>query len=239
MAMQSVESLVEGGKASAAPPLGPALGPLGVNIGKVVAEINKQTEAFKGMKVPVKVTVDTATKDFTISIGTPPSAQLIKTEAGLEKASGRPNSEHVADLAIEQVIKVAKMKQSSLLGKDLKSCVKEIIGTCNAMGVKVEGVHARDALRRVEAGEFDKEILSGKTELSAEEKKALDEEKVALRAELEKKHAAQEKQAKDILESLGGDAAKARKKMEEAGIDESIIDKVAPKAAAPAGEKKK
>src|SRR5512137_764199 len=102
MPKQTVEALVEGGKATAAPPLGPALGPLGVNIGKVVAEINKKTEAFKGMKVPVKVSVDTATKEFTISVVTPPAAQLIKTEAGLEKASGRPNTERVGDLRIEQ-----------------------------------------------------------------------------------------------------------------------------------------
>ncbi len=239
MASQTVESLIEGGKASAAPPLGPALGPLGVNIGKVVAEINKATEAFKGMKVPVKVTVDTDTKEFSISIGTPPAAQLIKTEAGLDKASGKPSTEHVADLAIEQVIKIAAMKQNSLLGKDLKSRVKEIIGTCNSMGVKVEGVHAAKAIARVDAGEFDKEILSGKTELTAEEKKKLDEERKALQAELEKKHAEMEKEAKAILESVGGDAAKARKKMEEADIDESVMEKVAPKAAAAAGGDKK
>ncbi len=241
MAMQSVDALVEGGKASAAPPLGPALGPLGVNIGKVVAEINKQTEAFKGMKVPVKVTVDTTTKEFSISIGTPPSAQLIKTEAKLETASGRPNTEHVADLKIEQIIKIAKMKQASLLGKDMKACVKEIIGTCNSMGVKVEGVHAAQAIQRVEAGEFDEKIRSGKTELSAAELKALEEERQALHAELEKKHADQERRAKDILEKAGGDAAKARKLMEEAGIDHSIMDKVAPKPAGAGGgdEKKK
>lgn len=239
MASQSVDALIEGGKASAAPPLGPALGPLGVNIGQVVAEINKQTADFKGMKVPVKVTVDTDTKEFSISIGTPPAAQLIKTEAGIEKASGRPSTEHVADLAIEQVIKIAKMKQSSLLGKDLKSQVKEIIGTCNAMGVKVEGKHAAETIARVNAGEFDKEILSGKTELSIEEKKQLEEEKKAMQAELAKKHDAMEKQAKEILEKVGGDVAKARKQMEDAGIDETIIDKVAPKPAAPADKAKK
>ncbi len=242
MASQSVDALVEGGKASAAPPLGPALGPLGVNIGQVVAEINKQTADFKGMKVPVKVTVDTDTKEFSISVGTPPAAQLIKTEAGVDKASGRPNTEHVADLAIEQVIKIAKMKASSLLGKDVKAQVKEIIGTCNAMGVKVEGTHAAETIKRVDAGEFDKEILSGKTELSAEEKQQLEAEKQAMQAELAEKHAAMEKQAQEILESVGGDAAKARKKMEEAGIDETVIDKVAPKPAAagekPAAEKK-
>jgi len=239
MASQSVDALIEGGKESAAPPLGPALGPLGVNIGQVVAEINKQTADFKGMKVPVKVIVDTDTKEFSISIGTPPAAQLIKTEAGIEKASGRPSTEHVADLAIEQVIKIAKMKQSSLMGKDLKNQVKEIIGTCNAMGVKVEGKHAAETITRVNAGEFDKEILSGKTELSTEEKKQLEEEKEAMQAELAEKHAAMEKQAQEIFEKAGSDVAKARKQMEEAGIDETIIDKVAPKPAAPADEAKK
>jgi large subunit ribosomal protein L11 len=239
MATQSVDALVEGGKASAAPPLGPALGPLGVNIGKVVAEINKHTEAFKGMKVPVKVTIDTTTKEFTISVGTPPAAQLIKTEARIEKASGRPKTEHVADLRIEQIIKIAKMKQSSLLGKDLKACVKEIIGTCNAMGIMVEGKHAAETIGRVDAGEFDEKIRTGKTELTAEELRKLEEEKQALMADLEKRHAAMEKQAQAILESMAGDAAKARKKMEEAGIAGFIIDKVAPKPASAAPAEKK
>jgi large subunit ribosomal protein L11 len=239
VATQSVDALVDGGKASAAPPLGPALGPLGVNIGKVVAEINKQTDAFKGMKVPVKVVVDTGTKEFTISVGTPPAAQLIKTEARLEKASGRPNTEHVADLRIEQIIKIAKMKQSSLLGKDLKARVKEIIGTCNAMGIMVEGKHAAETIKRVDANEFDEQIRTEKTELTADELAKLEEEKVALQAELEKRHAAMEKLAREILESLVGDTVKARKKMEEAGIVESVIDKVAPKPAAAAPPEKK
>lgn len=236
MATETVEALIDGGKASAAPPLGPALGPLGVNIGQVVAEINKQTADFKGMKVPVIVTVDKESKEFSISIGTPPAAALIKQEAGLQKASGRPSTEFVADLAIEQVIKIAKMKQSSLLGKDLKSCVKEIIGTCNAMGVKVEGVKAIEAGTLVDQGKFDQEILSGKTELTAEEKQKLEAERKSMQAELEKKHADMEKRANEILEKAGGDAAKARKAMEEAEIDSSIIDKVAPK---PATEEKK
>src|SRR3989344_4937513 len=87
MATQTVESLIEGGKATAAPPLGPALGPTGVNIGQVVSEINKKTADMKGMQVPVKVTIDTATKQFTIEIGTPPAAALIKKEAGVEKGT--------------------------------------------------------------------------------------------------------------------------------------------------------
>ncbi len=232
MASQSVESLIEGGKASAAPPLGPALGPLGVNIGAVVAKINEMTGDFKGMKVPVKVTVDTETKEFDISVGTPPAAQLIKQEAGIQKASGRPSTEHVADLAIEQVIKIAKMKQSSLLAADTKAGVKEIIGTCNSMGVKVEGTHAADTIKRVEQGEFDEKIKAGKTELTAEEKQKLEEEKKAMQAELAEKHAEMEKQARDILAKAGNDVDKARKAMEEEGIDQVIMDKVAPKAVA-------
>ncbi len=69
-----IEALIDGGKASAAPPLGPALGPMGVNIGQVIAEINKKTEHFKGMQVPVKVIVDKETKSFEITVGTPPAS---------------------------------------------------------------------------------------------------------------------------------------------------------------------
>jgi large subunit ribosomal protein L11 len=92
MAEQTVESLVEGGKATAAPPLGPALGPLGVNIGQVVAEINKKTESFKGMQVPVKVIVDSETKDFKVTVGTPPASALINSALhfAVNKTPGTP-----------------------------------------------------------------------------------------------------------------------------------------------------
>src|SRR3990167_2698429 len=124
MAKQSIDAMVEGGKATAAPPLGPALGPLGVNIGQVVSEINKKTADFKGMKVPVKVTVDKETKTFMISVGTPPSANLIMKGAGVEKGAANPLTDKIADLRIEQIIKIAKMKQDSLLGKDNIARVK-------------------------------------------------------------------------------------------------------------------
>ena len=96
MAKETVESLVEGGKASAAPPLGPALGPLKINIGQVVAEINKKTAAFAGMKVPIKIIVDTETKEFEVEVGSPPVSELIKKELGLEKGSGTPNKNKIA-----------------------------------------------------------------------------------------------------------------------------------------------
>ncbi len=155
MAKETVDVLIEGGKATAAPPLGPALGPLKVNIGQVVAEINKKTADFKGMQVPVTVTVDTDTKDFTITVGTPPASQLIKKEAGVKKGAGNPLTEKVADLTIEQVIKISNMKSDALLGKDVKQRCKEIMGTCQSMGVTVEGLFALDAIKALNEGKFD------------------------------------------------------------------------------------
>ena len=235
MAKQTVESLIEGGKATAAPPLGPALGPTGVNIGQVVQEINKKTADLKGMQVPVKVTVDTDTKEFTIEIGTPPAAALIKKEAGIQKGSGNPLTDKVADLLIQQVIKVAKMKEDALLGKDLKNKVREIVGTCQSMGILVEGMPAQEALKAIAEGKFDQQISSGRTELTEEEKKAQEEEKKRLQEEMEARRAEFETQAKSILAAVK-DNKKARKAMVEAGIPQPIIDELAPeekKEAAP------
>lgn len=228
MAKQTVEALIEGGKATAAPPLGPALGPTGVNIGQVVSDINKKTADMKGMQVPVKVTVDTDNKSFTIEIGTPPASALIKKEAGVKKGSGNPLSEKVADLKIEQIIKIAKIKEDALLGSDVKAKVREIVGTCQSMGMLVEGMDAQSALKAIAEGQFDAQIKSGKTELSAEEMKELEEEKEKLQAEIEKKRAIYETQAKEILSKFTKDVRKARKAMGDAGIPMLIINELAP-----------
>ncbi|MAE13283.1 50S ribosomal protein L11 [Candidatus Woesearchaeota archaeon] len=229
MATQAVDVLIEGGKASAAPPLGPALGPLGVNIGQVVSDINKKTESFKGMQVPVNVEVDTTSKEYTISIGTPPASALIKKEAGVDKGSGNPKTEKVADLKIEQLIKIAKMKEDALLGKDLKMKVREIIGTCNSMGVMVEGLAATEALKKVEEGAYDKEIKEEKTEISAAEQKELEEERKKLQAELAEKHAAEDASANAILEQMKGkDRSAIKAKMVEAGISDDTINRLLP-----------
>ena len=180
MGKESVDALVEGGKASAAPPLGPALGPLKVNIGQVVAEINKKTEAFKGMKVPVKVIVDTETKEFEIEIGTPPVSGLIKKELSMQKGSGYPNKDKVANMAIEDAIKVAKMKQDAFFNATLKGAVKIVIGSANAMGVLVEGKTAVEINPEIDAGEYDDVIASGKTEVSAEKRAMLAEQLVTV-----------------------------------------------------------
>ncbi|MHA1463367.1 MAG: 50S ribosomal protein L11, partial [Candidatus Heimdallarchaeota archaeon] len=134
---ETIEALVEGGKASAGPPLGPALGPMGVNIMQVINTINEKTKDFDGMKVPVKVIVDPKTKEFEVEVGTPPAASLILKELGAEKGSGAPSTHKIGNLTIDQVIKVAKMKYDNLLGKELKQKTKEIIGTCVSLGANV------------------------------------------------------------------------------------------------------
>ena len=155
---EKIDALVDGGKASAGPPLGPSLGPLGVNIMQVINAINDKTKAFEGMKVPVTVVVDSTTKKFDIIVGTPPASALILKQLNIEKGSGTPNTNKVGNLTIEQAVLVAKQKEGSLLGKNLKMRVKEVMGTCVSMGVTVEGMDPREAQKRVSAGEFDDRI---------------------------------------------------------------------------------
>lgn len=236
MATETVEALIQGGKATAAPPLGPALGPMGVNIGQVVQEINKKTASFQGMQVPIKVIIDRGTKEFTIEVGTPPASALIKKEAGLQKAASNPLTEKVADLKIEQIIKIAKMKEDALLGKNLKNKVREIIGTCQSMGILVEGVDAQKALKMVAEGKFDKEIKEEKTEISAAELKELEEEKKRLAAEIEKKRVMYEKRADDIIKQMEGKPrSQIKAKLVEAKVPQKIIDEKLPAEVAAAG----
>ena len=156
---ETVEALVEGGKASAGPPLGPALGPIGVNIMNIINTINDKTKSFEGMKVPVKIIIDTKTKDFEIEVGTPPAASLILNEIGAEKGSGAPSTHKIGNLTIDQAIKIAKMKYDNLLGKELKQKTKEIIGTCVTMGVTVEGKKPQETQKAIDEGEYDSKFV--------------------------------------------------------------------------------
>ena len=152
---ETVEALVEGGKATAGPPLGPALGPLGVNIMEIINTINDKTKDFDGMKVPVKVIVDPKTKKFDNEVGTPPAASLILNEVGVEKGSGAAKTHKVGSLTIDQAIKIARMKHDNLLGKSLKQKTKEIVGTCVSIGVKVENKDPAEIQQAIDDGQFD------------------------------------------------------------------------------------
>ncbi|MCD6503294.1 MAG: 50S ribosomal protein L11 [Thermoplasmata archaeon] len=155
MPKQVVEVLVEGGKATPGPPLGPALGPLGVNVAQVVKAINEATKAFEGMKVPVKIIVDVATRQFEIEVGTPPTSALILKELGAEKGSSDPKRTKIGDLSLEQIIKIAKIKKKDMLSYTLKSAVKEVLGTCVSMGVTVMGKDPREVQRMIDNGEIE------------------------------------------------------------------------------------
>ena len=157
---ETIEALVDGGKASAGPPLGPALGPLGVNIMQVINTINEKTKQFEGMKVPVKVIIDPKTKEFDIEVGTPPASSLIFKELGVEKGSGSAGTHKIGNLTIDQAIKIAKMKHDTLLGKELKQKTKEIIGTCVSIGVTVEGKKPAEIQKAIDENEYDSKFVS-------------------------------------------------------------------------------
>ncbi|MDO8624608.1 MAG: 50S ribosomal protein L11, partial [Candidatus Diapherotrites archaeon] len=134
---------------------GPALGPLGINIVSVVERINAQTKAFTGMKVPVKIIVDSR-KNVEIEVGTPPTSAIIKKELGIETGAANPKTENKGNLTLEQVQKVAEMKGEKMNSTTIAKSMREVIGTCDSMGVYVEGKRAKDTLKDIDAGKFPK-----------------------------------------------------------------------------------
>lgn len=160
MSKITIPAIVEGGHATAGPPLGPALGPLGVNIGGIIDEINKKTGPFAGLKVPVKVIVDKATKKFEIEVGSPSTGELLKKELGVEKGrkGGPDDPKTVGDLKLESVVKVAKMKTGSSLVRNVKMGVNEVLGSCVSLGITVEGKDPRKVIEEVKKGEHDSQL---------------------------------------------------------------------------------
>jgi large subunit ribosomal protein L11 len=159
MPEQTVEVLVQGGKATPGPPLGPALGPLGLNLLQVVGEINKETASFSGMDVPVKVIADTETKEFRIEVGTPPVTALVKKSLSLSKGSGAAGSEVAGDISLSDILKIVKVKGDSMLSYDVRGRVKEVVGTCLSMGVRVEGEDPRKVQAEIDQGKYDDKLL--------------------------------------------------------------------------------
>ena len=153
MAEVAVNGLVEGGKATSGPPFGPALGPLGVNVAKIISDINAQTDAFAGIKVPVKILIDTDTKSYKIEIGLPPTSALILKEIGVQKGA-KAKDEIVGNITVNQIKKVMGSKESALFGKSAREKVKQIVGTCRSMGITVEGMLAKEAMKKIDNGEI-------------------------------------------------------------------------------------
>lgn len=153
--VQTVSALVTGGQASAGPPLGPTLGPLGVNILQVVNAINDKTKDFEGMKVPVTVTIDKKTKQWSVEVGIPSASALILKEAGIQKGSGTSGATWVGEITLDSALKVAKLKIDSSYAMDSKAATKEVIGTCLCLGIKVDGKSPKEVTAEINSGKWD------------------------------------------------------------------------------------
>lgn len=155
--MVIVEALVQGGKVSPGPPLGPSLGPLGVNVKAIIDKVNEVTKDFVGMTVPIKIIIGDH-KEFSIEVGTPPTTALIKKEIGIELGSGQPNKDIVGNITMKQAIKIAHMKKNDTLAKSLKGAVKEVVGSCQTLGVTIDSLRAKEATAAINSGKFDVEL---------------------------------------------------------------------------------
>jgi large subunit ribosomal protein L11 len=194
-----IKLLVEAGNMKPSPAISQKLGPLGINMGKVIGEVNKATSQYAGLKVPVELDINTATKDFKVKVLTPPTSELLKKELGISKASMMPKSIYVGNLAIEQVINIAKKKDAS----NLKASVKTVLGTCVSCGILVESKNAKEVIKDLENGLYDALIKEAETkDLVVSKEKA---EK--LKADFAKVQASQEKLLREIQKAKEEKAA--------------------------------
>lgn len=126
-----------GGQATPAPPIGPALGQHGINIGQFVSQFNERTKDLNGTTVPVEISLY-ADKSFDFIVKSPPAAVLLKQEAGVAKGSGVPNKDKVGTVTMDQVRKIAETKFEDLNAYDMDQACKIIAGTARSMGIVVE-----------------------------------------------------------------------------------------------------
>ncbi len=238
-----ISLLVDGSDMKPGPAISQKLGPAGINMGKFIQEVNKATSAFKGMKVPVEAEVDTKTKTFVISVKSPPVAELLKKEAGIEKGSGKPNKFKSANISIEQAIKVAQTKLPNMLSKNLKLALKSVLGSCVSLGIIVESKDPREVIQEIEQGKYEKEIKEVQTETPQEKKQILEKyfaevkskQDAILKKEAEESAKAAEEKAAATPAAPGAPATAAAKP--EAGKTPTAAP-AAPAAAKPEAKKK-
>jgi len=127
---------------------------------EVIGAINEKTADFKGMKVPVTVSVDPDTKKWEIDIGVPSVAALLLKETGIQKGSGKSGTEWVGDIGMDAIAKIARTKLDSSYATSVKSVAKSVVGTCVSLGIKVEGKTPKEATAEISDSKWD-EKLSG------------------------------------------------------------------------------
>ena len=172
--MTIIKLLVEGGNMTPGPAVAQQLGPMGVNMGKVISDVNEATQEFKGVTLPVHLTINPETKEVSIKVLSPPTSELIKKELGIEKASGARLKQRVGNFAIEQVISVAKAKHDSMLSNSFIATLKSVLGTCQALGVLVENKEIKEVLKEIQEGKYSEEISAQKTNVDSEKRQELD-----------------------------------------------------------------
>jgi len=208
----NIKLLIDGGDMKPGPAIAQQLGPLGINMGKVISEVNSATADFKGMKVPVELDIDEKTKDFKIRTFSPPTSELLKKELSLEKGSGDHKKIKVGNASIEDIIKITKIKFPDMLQKEFKSAVKSVLGTCASIGILVENKEPNQLIKEIDKGKFTEEINKQSTETSPEKRKRLTD----FFESLKKQQELITKEQEQAEESEG----KAQEKPEEASKEE-------------------
>jgi len=214
-----IKLLIDGGDMKPGPAVAQKLGPMGINMGKVISDVNAATSEFKGMKVPVELDIDEKTKEFTVHTSSPPTSELLKKELNLEKGSHDHKNLKMGNASIEDIIKIAKIKYPSMLEKNFKNSIKSILGTCASIGILVENKQPNELIEDVAAGKYDKEINEQLTETSPEKRKNLNDFfkgiKAAQEEKLAKEKAAEEEAAKQQEEAAKPGEVKAEEAKEE------------------------
>lgn len=159
MVKKTLRFIVEGGKATPGPPIGPALSPYKVNVVEVVNKVNEATKDYEGLPVPVEVVIDTDTREFEVKVGIPTTTALLMKAAGAKEPTGDPIHKKIGDLKFEEIVKVSILKKEQLTAKTLKAAVKTILGTARAIGITVDGRDPKDTARLVDQGYYD-EVIS-------------------------------------------------------------------------------
>nr|AQS28279.1 hypothetical protein [uncultured archaeon]AQS28858.1 hypothetical protein [uncultured archaeon] len=239
--MPKIKLIVEGGSMKPGPAIAQQLGPMGVNLGKVISDVNTATSGFKGLKVPVELDVNPKTKGYSIEVLSPPMAELIKKEMKLEAGSGEAGKNYVGNISFEQIVGIAKTKQPGLLARNLKNAVKLAVGSCVSLGVLIDSKNGKEIMREIEAGKYDNEIDNEITEPSADKKKKLEEfwKDLSVRQEKSKKALAEAKAAEEEAKAAAATAAGATIGTPAAGATPAAGKSATPAAATPAAGAKK